>query len=593
MIVRVQIRAYNNGQLGWGLNSMKREFFSELKAHIPIAGLLRKYQRSLFRADLISGITVWGVIVPAAMAYAELAGLPPQAGLYAAFAGMLAYAIFATSRHLKVTASSTMAIMSAAIIADLGAGGSLERYAALSAMLAMVVGGMILLTGIAKLGFISDFLSKPVITGFLFGVSLSIIVSQAPKLFGLRGGTGDIFQQLSQLVTGLHNMNPLTLTIGAGSLMLIFILKRYARRIPAGLVALFIGILVTTIFKLDQRGVSVVGSIPVSLPAPTIPLVNVSDLALLIAAAGGIVFLAVGESVGTARAFAAKHHYEIDPNQELIALGAANLSAGLFQGFAVDASLSSTATGDEAGVQTQLSSIISVILIFFTITLLADLFTNLPNAVLGAVVIYSVLGLVDFRPLKRFYRECRSDFWLSVIALVGVIATGVLSGLLVAVFLSIIIVVYRSSRPYLAVLGKVPSLPGNYGDLQRHPEYERIPGLLILRLDAPLFFANANLARTQVLNLVAASEPPAKAVLLDIGSSNTLDITSLDMLKSLVSDLGDAHVQFLLAQVRGHVRDELRVSGLMDQIGENNIHLSVESGVQDFLNHHPAEKDQS
>lgn len=572
---------------------MKREFFSELKAHIPIAGLLRKYQRSLFRADLISGITVWGVIVPAAMAYAELAGLPPQAGLYAAFAGMLAYAIFATSRHLKVTASSTMAIMSAAIVADLGAGGSLERYAALSAMLAIVVGGMILLTGIAKLGFISDFLSKPVITGFLFGVSLSIIVSQAPKLFGLRGGTGDIFQQLSQLVTGLHNMNPLTLTIGAGSLMLIFILKRYARRIPAGLVALFIGILVTTIFKLDQRGVSVVGSIPVSLPAPTIPLVNVSDLALLIAAAGGIVFLAVGESVGTARAFAAKHHYEIDPNQELIALGAANLSAGLFQGFTVDASLSSTATGDEAGVQTQLSSIISVILIFFTITLLADLFTNLPNAVLGAVVIYSVLGLVDFRPLKRFYRECRSDFWLSVIALVGVIATGVLSGLLVAVFLSIIIVVYRSSRPYLAVLGKVPSLPGNYGDLQRHPEYERIPGLLILRLDAPLFFANANLARTQVLNLVAASEPPAKAVLLDIGSSNTLDITSLDMLKSLVSDLGDAHVQFLLAQVRGHVRDELRVSGLMDQIGENNIHLSVESGVQDFLNHHPAEKDQS
>ena len=543
------------------------------------------------RSDLISGITVWGVIVPAAMAYAELAGLPPQAGLYAAFAGMLGYAIFATSRHLKVTASSTMAIMSAAVVADLAAGGSLERYAALSAMLAMVVGGMILLAGIAKLGFISDFLSKPVITGFLFGVSVSIIVSQAPKLFGLRGGTGDIFQQLNQLVTGLGNTNSLTLAIGVGSLLLIFLLKRYARRIPAGLVALFVGILVTTVFKLGERGVSVVGSIPVSLPTPTIPIVNLSDLALLIAGAGGIVFLAVGESVGTARAFAAKHHYEIEANQELIALGAANLSAGLFQGFTVDASLSSTATGDEAGVQTQLSSIISVVLIFFTITLLADLFTNLPNAVLGAVVIYSVLGLVDLKPLKRFYRECRSDFWLSIIALVGVIATGVLPGLLVAVFLSIIIVVYKSSRPYLAVLGKVPSLPGSYGDLGRHPEYERIPGLLILRLDAPLFFANANVARTQVLNLVAASKPAAKAVLLDIGSSNVLDITSLDMLKSLVSDLHDAHIEVLLAQVRGPVRDGLRISGLMDQIGEKNIQMSVESGVQDFLNHHPAEKD--
>jgi len=570
---------------------MKLKSFSGLKAHIPIVGLLRKYQRDLLRSDLISGITVWGVIVPAAMAYAELAGLPPQAGLYAAFAGMLGYAIFATSRHLKVTASSTMAIMSAAVVADLAAGGSLERYAALSAMLAMVVGGMILLAGIAKLGFISDFLSKPVITGFLFGVSVSIIVSQAPKLFGLRGGTGDIFQQLNQLVTGLGNTNSLTLAIGVGSLLLIFLLKRYARRIPAGLVALFVGILVTTVFKLGERGVSVVGSIPVSLPTPTIPIVNLSDLALLIAGAGGIVFLAVGESVGTARAFAAKHHYEIEPNQELVALGAANLSAGLFQGFTVDASLSSTATGDEAGVQTQLSSIISVVLIFFTITLLADLFTNLPNAVLGAVVIYSVLGLVDLKPLKRFYRECRSDFWLSIIALVGVIATGVLPGLLVAVFLSIIIVVYKSSRPYLAVLGKVPSLPGSYGDLGRHPEYERIPGLLILRLDAPLFFANANVARTQVLNLVAASKPAAKAVLLDIGSSNVLDITSLDMLKSLVSDLHDAHIEVLLAQVRGPVRDGLRISGLMDQIGEKNIQMSVESGVQDFVNHHPAEKD--
>jgi high affinity sulfate transporter 1 len=569
---------------------MRLKSFSELKTHIPIAGLLRKYPRNFFSSDLISGITVWGVIVPAAMAYAELAGLPPQAGLYAAFAGMLAYAIFATSHHLKVTASSTMAIMSAAVVADLGAGGSLERYAALSAMLAIVVGGMILLAGIAKLGFISDFLSKPVITGFLFGVSLSIIVSQAPKLFGIRGATGDIFQQLSQLVTGLSNTNPLTLAIGAGSLTLIFILKRYARRIPAGLVALFVGIVVTTVFKLDQRGVSVVGSIPVNLPTPTIPLVNLSDLALLIAGAGGIVFLAVGESVGTARVFAAKHHYEIDPNQELIALGAANISAGLFQGFTVDASLSSTATGDEAGVQTQFSSLISVIMILFTITLLAELFTNLPNAVLGAVVIYSVLGLVDLKPLKRFYRECRSDFWLSVTALVGVIATGVLAGLLVAVFLSIIIVVYKSSRPYLAILGKVPSLPGNYGSLERHPEYEPIPGLLILRLDAPLFFANANVARTQVLSLVAASKPAAKAVLLDIGSSNTLDITSLDMLKSLVGDLHDTHVEVLLAQVRGPVRDELRISGLMDQIGEKNIHLSVESGVQDFLDRHPAEK---
>jgi MFS superfamily sulfate permease-like transporter len=229
-------------------------------------------------------------------------------------------------------------------------------------------------------------------------------------------------------------------------------------------------------------------------------------------------------------------------------------------------------------------------LILITIAVLAELFTNLPNAVLGAVVIYSVLGLVRIGPLKRFYRECRADFWLSMIALIGVIATGVLSGLLVAVFLSVILVVYRSSRPSVEVLGKAPSLPGDYGDLDRHPDYEPIPGLLILRLDAPLFFANANSVHTQILNLLAANEPPVKAVLLDIGSSNTLDITTLDMLKSLAGDLDAAHVEILLAQARGPVRDKLRVSSVMEQIGESNVYLSVESGVQAFLKNHSTER---
>ena len=556
---------------------------SDLRKYIPIAEWLPKYPHNFLRSDFISGITVWGVVVPAAMAYAELAGLPPQAGLYAAFAGMFAYAIFATSHHLKVTTSSTMAVMSAAIVTDLAIGAGPERFAALSAMLALTVGGMILLAGVVKLGFISDFLSKPVITGFLFGVSLEIIVSQAPKLFGLPRGPGNIFHQITQLVLGLGNANLWTLGIGAGSLLLIFLMKRYARRIPAGLVALFAGILITSMFNLSQQGVSVVGSIPMGLPSPTLPLISISDLPLLIASAGGMVFLAVGESVGTARAFASKHHYEIDPDQELIALGAANLSAGMFQGFTVDASLSSTATGEDAGVQTQLSSIVSAILIIVTIAVLAPLFAELPNAVLGAIIIYSVLGLLDFASLKRFYREFRIDFWLSVIALVGVIATGVLSGLLIAVFLSVVVVVYRASRPYLGELGRIPSQPGEYSSLERHPENQRIPGLLIVRLDAPLFFANANVARAQILKLVAATDPRPKAVLFDVSASSTLDITSIDMLRTLVSDLEGYGMEILLAQARGPVRDKLRLSGLMDLIGENHIYMSLDSGVQQFL----------
>ena len=553
-----------------------------VRKYFPIAVWLPKYQHNLFRADLISGVTVWGVVVPGAMAYAELAGLPPQAGLYAAFAGMLAYALFASSRHLKVTASSTMAIMSAAIVGDLSIVAGSE-YAALSTMLAFTVGGIILLAGIAKLGFISDFLSKPVTTGFLFGVSLEIIVSQAPKLFGLPRGSGNIFEQINQLLLGFSKANPWTVGVGIASLLLIAIIKRYARRIPGALVALFVGILTSTLFKLDQRGVSVVGSIPTGLPSPGIPAVRLSDLALLIASAAGIVFLAVGESVSTARIFAAKHHYEIDANQELIALGAANLSAGLFQGFTVDASLSSTATGEAAGVQTQLSSIISAILIIVTVAVLAPFFTALPNAVLGAIIIYSVLGLLDFRALKRFYREYRIDFGLALVALVGVILTDVLSGLLIAVFLSITMVVYSVSRPHLTELGEIPSHPGDYSSVTRNSENQRVPGILIVRLDEPLFFANANATRTQILNLAKESESPPKAILFDMSASNNIDITSIDMLWSLINDLDAEKITVLLCHVLGPVRDKLRISGLMDRIGAKHIYSSVDTGVKDFL----------
>jgi len=555
----------------------------DLKNRIPIASWLPAYQRSFLRADLISGITVWGVIVPAAMAFSGLAGLPPQDGLYAAFAGLLAYALFSSSRHLKVTASSTMAIMSAAIVSDLASGGNVARYAALSAMLALIVGGIILLSGVVKLGFISDFLSKPVITGFLFGVSIDIIVGQAPKLFGLPSGSGNLFQRLGQLIFELNKTNPWTMGIGFGSLLLIFMLKRYLRRIPGGLVALILGIVISFILNLREHGVSVVGSIPMGLPFPAIPSVSVSDLTLLIAGAGGIVFLAVGESVGAARGFAARHHYDINPDQELIAIGMANLSAGLFQGFTVDASMSATTTGEEAGAKTQLSSIVSSVLILATLAALAPLFATLPNAVLGAIVISAVSGLLDVRALKRFYREFRPDFWMALIALVGVISVDLISGLLIAVFLSIVVVVYTASRPHLAVLGSVPTHPDEYSDIARHPEVKPIPGLLILRVEAPLFFANANIARSQVLNALAASTPPPKAVLFDISSSSTLDITSLDMLKSLISDLDAAHIAVLFAYVRTPVREKLRISGLLDKIGENHIYFSVDSAVQDFL----------
>jgi len=457
----------------------------QLGRYAPITAWLPAYSRDFLRSDLISGVTVWGVMVPVAMAYAQMAGVPPEHGLYAAFAALLAYAIFGTSRHLKVTASSTMAAMSAAVVAAI-AGGDPDRYLALTAALALTVGVLLLLAGIARLGFISDFLSKSVVTGFVFGLAITIAVGQLPKLFGVPATSGDSFQQLAGLIAELDQTNPWTLVLGAGALALIFLIKRFFPRIPAGLVALVVGILAVTVFDLEQYGVSIVGAIPTGLPTPGLPDISLTDIPYLITGALGIVFLAVGESLGSARAFAVKYRYEINPDQELIALGAANLSAGLFQGFTVDASLSSTATADEAGARTQLSSIVTSALIIVTVIALAPLFYNLPNSVLAAIVIASVIGLMDIAELRRYYASSRVDFGLAMVALLGVISTDVLTGLMIAVFLSLLIILYRASRPYVAVLGTAPGQEAAYGDIARHPENLHVPGLLIVRLDAPI-----------------------------------------------------------------------------------------------------------
>jgi len=553
----------------------------QLNRYVPITAWLPTYPRDLLRGDIISGVTVWGVMVPVAMAYAQMAGLPPEVGLYTAFAALLGYAIFSTSRQLKVTASSTMAVMSAAVVGAMAAGDA-TRYAALSAALALTVGVILLLAGIVRLGFISDFLSKSVITGFVFGLALVIAIGQLPKLLGLPSGQGDFFEQCYQLITNLSQIKPYTLVVGVSALVVIFLVKRFFPRLPSGLVALVLGILAVSIFNLDEYGVSIVGAIPTGLPTPGLPQVSLGDLPYLITGAIGIVFLAVGESLGSARSFAAKHRYEINPDQELIALGAANINAGLFQGFTVDASLSSTATADEAGERTQLSSIVTAVLIIVTLLVLAPLFYNLPNAVLGAIVIASVIGLMDVAELKRFYGSNRVDFVLAMVAMFGVLTTDVLTGLLIAVFLSLLIILYRASRPHVAVLGEVPGQVATYGDVARHPENAQVPGLLIVRLDAPLYFLNANVARGQILGLVTASQPPPRAILFDLGASADLDIASLDMLKNLVRELEEAGVDVLLAEVRGKVRDRLRKASVMADIGENRIYQSVPAAVNDF-----------
>lgn len=557
-----------------------------VRKYIPIRNWLPSYNREDLLPDLVAGITVWGILVPASMAYAEIAGIPPQAGLVASTVALALYAVFGTSRNLRVAMTSTMAITSAAVVAPLALGDPAAAIG-LTAGLALLAGLILLVAGMARFGFISDFLSKPVITGFVFGIAMVIVIGQIPKILGVPGGSGTFFQQLAQLLGNIGLTNPVTLAIGVGAIILILVLKRTSPVIPAALVALVAGILAVSLLDLGQYGVSVVGTIPAGFPMPALPQVSLSDIPFLIAGAVGIVFIAIGESIGVARVYAARHHYEIDPDQELIALGSANIGCGLFQGATVDATLSSTATGDAAGGRTQVSGLLTAALIFLTVVLIAPLFRNLPQAVLGAVVITAVIGLLDVGALSRYRAMHRTDFWLAVIALLGVIAIGILEGLILAVLLSLVLLLYRASRPNLAVLGRVPGQEGTYGDISRSPENEPIPGLLILRVDAPLYFFNANVARTTILDLITTGKD-IRAVILDIGASADLDLTTVDMLRDLVNELRERKIELIFAHARGSVRERMRITGLCDDMGDCHIFLSTEAAVREYHRRFPA-----
>ena len=556
--------------------------------YVPITRWLPAYSRAWLRPDLAAALTSWGVMVPVALAYAGLAGVPPQLGLVTAFAALAAYAVFGTSRHLKVTVSSTMAVMSASVVADL-ARGDPASYLALTAALALIVGGILVAAGIARLGFISDFLAKSVVTGFIIGLAVTIIVGQLPKILGVGSLSGSLPEQLVQLAGELSSFNPATLAVGLAALAIILLLRRFAPRVPGPLIVLILGIVAVPVLDLAAHGVQVVGEVATGLPSPSLPSVPLTNVPYLLLGAAGIVFLAVGESVGAGRAYASRHGYEIDADQEMLALGAANLASGLLGGFAADASLSQTATAESAGARSQLASLVTSGLVLATAVILAPLFRDLPHAVLGAIVIAGVLGLIDLGEMRRYWRWRRTDFLLATSAMVGVLLTTVLTGMLLAVALSVAFVLYRASRPYVASLGLMPGFRATFADLARHPDAQPVPGLLIIRLDAPLYFFNANVAKAQIVELVEAGSPGFRGVLIDLAATADLDVTTTDMLFELVRDLQGRSIEPMLAQVKGSVRDRLRKTGLMDLLTEERVYLSIGSAVTDFRRRYPAE----
>jgi high affinity sulfate transporter 1 len=549
---------------------------------MPGVRALRTYERSWLSRDLIAAVVLVTLLVPQGMAYAELAGLPPITGLYTTVICLVAYALVGPSPILVLGPDSSLGPMIAATIVPLAAG-SEEMAIALAGMLAVLVGLVTIGAGVAKLGFIADLLSNPVRTGYLAGLAVVIFIGQLPKLFGFSTDADGLAAEGQAFVQGLREglTNPWALGIGLLSLAIILGLKRLSPRTPGILIAVVVAIVISVVLDLAARGVSVIGVLPQGFPLPSFPAVPVEDMPLLFAAAVGISLVAIGDTISVSGGFAARAGYEVDGNQELAGIGSANLAAGLFSGFAVSTSGSRTAVAFQSGAKTQLTGLVAAALVVAMLLFVPGLVQAMPQPVLAAVVIAASISLFDVAELRRLFRVRKTEFALAVACALGVMFVGVLQGIVIAVALSVIYIFKRAWAPYSAVLGTAPELPG-WHDIGRYPEAEQVPGLLIVRWSAPLFFANANQFRDRIRELVKASTPPPQWVLVAAEPITDIDTTAGAMLLDLDQELNAEGIHLAFAELQSGVRDTIVKYGLLETIDEGHLYRSVTEGVEAF-----------
>jgi sulfate permease, SulP family len=558
-----------------------RPWVEGLARHLPILSWLPNYQRAWLGTDLIAGLTVVALLVPEGMAYAQIAGMPPQAAFYAAPIGLLLFAILGSSRQLVVAVSAAIATMSYATV-SLIAQPNTPEFIALTSALAVLAGVVSVVSGVLRLGRVAQFFSESVMVGFITGLALVIGVKQVPKILGFEAGHGNFWERLYDLVIHLPETHLLTLIVGLVCLALLVVLEHYFEKIPAALVALVAGIALSELFGLEARGVEVVGDIPAGLAAPQWPAVNAQDVWLLLPGAVGLALVCFAEAIGPARAFAAAHHYEIDADQEFIGLGAANVGAGLFQGFPIGSSLSKSAANDRAGARSQMSAIIAAAVTALVALFFTPWFYALPEATLGAIVVVAISGMVKVAKLKHLYRVRRADFALAAVALLAVLTFETLQALLLAVIVSLLALIWHASQPRMAVLGRAPNRL-SFGDIRRHPENKTLPGLLMVRPESGLFFANASALREAIVGQVRTSAQPVTAVLIDLGATTDLDVPSADMLAELHEQLHGLHVRLILARVITPVRQMLERAGVLEKIGLQNLFVDLTAAVLDYL----------
>jgi high affinity sulfate transporter 1 len=529
-------------------------------------------------SDILAGCAVWAVMVPEGMAYAGIVGVPPIMGLYTIVPPLIAYAVFGTSRLLVVGPDTATGLISAVTIAALAAQGSAE-FNTLTSTLAILIGFFFLLFGALRMGWVAAFIPKPVMRGFIEGLVLVTIIGQVPHLLGVRGGTGNFFSKAWFLLHQLGDVRSAPMLTGVLSLTAMLLLRRFARGVPAALLVAIAATVLVGIVGAEATGISVVGHLPSGLPRIVAPDLDPRLLEELGPGALAIVLVGYAEALGGAQAAATRGGGEIDPNQELIAHGPANILSGLFGGFLVVGSLSKTSVAISAGARTQVANLVAALLCFLTLILLTPLFQGMPHPALGAIVIAAMLHLSQPDYLRDLFTRSRIEFSIAVLVVVGELTLGVLQGIALGVVVSLLLLIYRASHPMDAVLGQLPGEEA-YRDVRRHPDAITFPGLLIWRAEGDMFFASIGRQIAALKRALVESDPPALHVLLDAEAINALDTSAGDQLSSAIQELHVRGITFAIARARDPLRNEMRLTGVEAAVGSGNFHDRVTDGVE-------------
>ncbi|ATR85213.1 sodium-independent anion transporter [Pseudomonas sp. HLS-6] len=553
---------------------------------MPGLRMLREYQLAWLRHDIMAGLVLTAMLVPVGIAYAVASGIPGIYGLYATIVPLLAYALFGPSRILVLGPDSSLVAVILAVVLPLY-GGDPMRAVALAGMMAVVSGAVCILAGVARLGFITELLSKPIRYGYMNGIALTVLISQQPKLFGFSIESDGPLSNQWAVIMGVFegNIHWASFAVGAATLAVILLFKGNGR-VPSILIAVVGATIAVSLLGLAEgAGVEVLGSLPQGLPAFAIPWITREDIVPVLIGGCAVAMVSFADTSVLSRVYAARTRSYVDPNQEMVGLGIANLAAGFFQGFPISSSSSRTPVAEAAGAKTQLTGVVGALTVAGLLMVAPDLLKNLPTSALAAVVIASAIGLIEVTDLRRIYRIQRWECWLSIACTVGVVMFGAIQGIGLAIVIAVIEFLWDGWRPYSAVLGRAKGIQG-YHDIKRYPEARQVPGLVLFRWDAPLFFANAEQFQDRVLDAVAASPTPVRWLVVAAEPVTSVDVTSADMLAELMGTLHEAGIELRIAEMKDPVKDKLKRFGLFAQLGEDAFFPTVGTAVKHYLATH-------